>query len=435
MILQSPQNPAPGRRGGASLALLVSMLMLASVVTSALVATSSSAALSRGSLAREQALYAAESGANRALWEVAYGAEAWTGWTSLPDGSRQYTGSVQDGDGSSMAAFTVHMTDPAKSISTITATGSRLTGYDAATITRQVRVNVSRSASGPGGWFQWGVYASQSIKVNFLAMVDSYDSSQGSYFSTRGSEVQLATDSTAPGSIAIGSWAVVRGDAFIGPDGDPETGITGRITGTKGALTEGGQPPSIDAPTGISHDIGDVSLINNQELTLTQDTACSSVLMQHDAVLTVNGNVRLYVRGNFEGRGNVRIRVLPGSSLTMYCGGKFVMKDLAIVNWQTHIPEQCIIYGLPTCTEVTLQNFAIAYAAVYAPQAKFTCKNLGIFHGSMVAREAVIETGAALHWDKAVRNLAPQTLPTGGGSTCDGGSSDPWTIRSWQITR
>ncbi len=425
-----PDNPR--RRGSATVAVLVSMLILAAVVMSALVGTSSSAAMSRGALGRVQALYAAESGVNRTLWEVAYGGEAWTGWTSLSDGAKQYVGSVTDADGNALAAYTTQITDPEQSTSTITSVGSRETGYDTSLINREVRVAIERSGGG-GGWFQWGVYASESIKVRSLAMIDSYDSSQGSYWATRGSDAQVAVNSTQPGAISVGGWGVIKGDAYVGSEGDPESGITGSVTGSKSALTSGGEPPVVEAPTDITHDVGTINVQPRGTTTISRDTVCDSLLMKNDAELNISGDVRLYVRGDFEAMNGVRIKIPAGSSLTIYVGGSFVIKNGAIVNWTTRVPKQCIIYGLETCDEITMMNAALVYAAVYAPQAKFTCHNGAFLYGAMVVNEADFKHGAALHFDKAVGDLAPDTLPAGGRG--DDGGDGPWSIRSWRITR
>ena len=425
-----PVNPR--RRGSVAVAVLVLVLILASVVGSALVGTSSSAAMSRGALRCVQALCAAESGVNRTLWEVASGGEAWIGWTSLSGGAKQYVGTVHDADGNVLAAYTTQITDPTQPTSTISSVGSRETGYDASLINREVRVTIERSGGG-AGWFQWGVYASTGINMRNKAVIDSYDSSRGSYWATRGSDVQVAVNSIRPGAITVDHQGVIKGDAYIGLEGDPESGITGNVTGTKNALTSGDAPPVVEAPADITHNIGAVNMQNNDAITISQDTVCDSVLMKNDAVINVSGDVRLYILGDFEARNDVRIKIPAGSSLTIYVGGSFVMKNDAVVNWTTRVPEQCIIYGLETCDEIAMRNDTLVYAAVYAPRAKFTSRNLAALYGAMVVSEADIRNQGALHFDKAVSNLAPDTLPAGGGG--ETGGDGLWSIRSWRITR
>jgi Tfp pilus assembly protein PilX len=423
------------RRGTALVVILLSVLMLAAVVMTALVGTSASVALSRGALSRAQSLYAAESAASYALWEFTYGEGKWAAWRPLPDGGKRRTGKLTDEDGTVLASYTVTVSDPSQSVTTVTAVASRQTGYDTTTVQRDVEVQLAKAGGGGGGWFQYGVFGTNSVSVKNLAMVDSYDSSQGSYLATRDSEAQVAVNSNMPGAIEAVNWGIIKGDAYIGYEGDPETGIEGRVTGERGALAEPNVPPSVEAPTDITHDIGKVDLKNDEKLLIDQDTVCDSLDLKNDAVLQVSGNVRLYVRGNLDMKNFVRIKIPPGSSLTVYAGGRVTIKNAAVINWQTQKPEQCIIYGLDTCDKVEIKNIAIAYAAVYAPKAKFIAKNLCGFYGAMVAQEADIKNLAAFHHDKAVGQLAPESLPAGGGRSVKKGDAGDWNISAWRITR
>ncbi len=426
-----------GHRGSALVAILISVLMCAAVVMTALLATSTSAALSRGALSRVQSLCAAESGAERAVWELTHGDRNWTGWTPLADDAKQLTAGVADEDGNELASFTVTVSDPSRRNITVQSTGVRTTGYDGALIERQVDVRLELVR---GGWFQWALYGTEYVEFKDKAEVDAYDSSQGPYASSASSDAQIAGVANGANAIKINNDALLKGDAYCHPDADPDIAIVGPITGTRNNINAICGLPSVPVPTDITVDM-DKWKINNTTYMLDQDIKCKQFQMAGNAVLQVQGNRRLYLYGSGnDGKsklnGNAEIRIPDGSSLSIYVGGKeFKIEGNARINTQGEDPTRCIFYGLPSLEKkLDMKGSSVIYALIYIPDGWWRATDRAEFFGSAIGKVVKVKKDCHFHYDKALAGHTIPHMPEYPGGPA-GGSSDALNILSWKVTR
>jgi hypothetical protein len=247
-----------------------------------------------------------------------------------------------------------------------------------------------------------GVFGATGITMSG-GYVDSYDSTQGSYSGTHGSNVSVGTNSTANGAITLSSGVVDYGNAYVGPGGNPAKVITisggAVINGTKGALsTLKGMTPKSDPGGGTQ-----TTFTNGTTLT-TGTYRISSITLSGTGKGTINGNVTLYVTGSVTLSGTSQIVILPGGSLTIYINGSLNVSGGSIVN-QTQNPHNLTIYGTSTCTSASYSGSSAMYGVIYIPAASMSISGGVNVYGSIIGRSISMSGGAAVHYDISLGNV------------------------------
>jgi len=143
----------------------------------------------------------------------------------------------------------------------------------------------------------------------------------------------------------------------------------------------------------------------------------------NNKTLLVTGTAKLYVTGDFDGKANSEIKILPGASLKLYVGttaGSTVSATFGQVN-NLGNSFNFQVYGLPKCTSVTLGGNGQYVGTLYAPEANLSYNGGGVntldFQGACVIYSADINGHFNLHYDI---NLARTGPPSG------------YTLSSWQ---
>jgi len=235
------------------------------------------------------------------------------------------------------------------------------------------------------------------------AYTDSYDSSVDPW--TKEGNMQngdVGTNSTDAGKLGVGNGSIY-GDAIVGTGGDPNTVITsqkwGKITGSKTVLSE---PFLMHSVTDPGHEISIGAISSSQ--TISVDTRVDSIKIASQNIITISGDVVLYVDGDIHISGQAKIDIPVGSSLTIYASGTTHMAGRSIVN-QNAKPENLIVYGTDDCKDVHFSGQTAFYGAIYAPKADFKLLGQADIFGSIICKTVDMKGQGNIHYDEHLNDL------------------------------
>lgn len=113
----------------------------------------------------------------------------------------------------------------------------------------------------------------------------------------------------------------------------------------------------------------------------------------------VRGNARLHVQGNVTGN----LTVANTGTLNMWVSGSISLSGNSPMN-ATGDALRLSVYGLPTCTSVTLSGNASWIGTLYAPEANLTFNgggnNNADFSGAAIVNSATMNGHFSLHYDE-----------------------------------
>lgn len=235
--------------------------------------------------------------------------------------------------------------------------------------------------------------------------IDSYRSSQGPYNPAKpGMEAVVSVNATGYGKITLRTQTRIRGDAYIGPGGDPDLGIKtwggSEITGTRGTLASAVNMAKASAPSGPpfdGHHEGNLKLSGTQSETLDSDRYFNKVQLSGNSKLIINGHVILLLNNIFEIGDWAEVSVLPDSSLTMYVEHSFAVSDSAKLNDSTKDPSRLRIYMIGNNKDMDLASDAIVHGVVENPNGEVSIGNNAQFFGKIKAAELL--GGGRIHVD------------------------------------
>ena len=291
--------------------------------------------------------------------------------------------------GAGRAAFTAALVPPfaGPRAYTIHATGS------VGSISRKIDVNVVPATdSGPSF-----------VGVDWISMstgvVDTYDSSKGSYASqASGSPLHACADThlQSNGNIALSGSAMVYGDATPGP-GKNVSGATG-VTGSTAPATS----PVVAEAYVYAPPIGPMGSVAGTITLCSGKHRYTSLVLGAGKVATITGDVELWVDGKFEISGSAMGVLEPGARLTLHHGtDKLTIGGAGFVN-QGQKPANLTINSATTYA-VTLSGSGDFFGTLRAPKAPLTASGGADIYGSVVAKTLTLSGGTSLHYDKALR--------------------------------
>jgi len=109
-------------------------------------------------------------------------------------------------------------------------------------------------------------------------------------------------------------------------------------------------------------------------------------------MLISGGANRIYVAGRVSITGQGQIVIAPGSSVIFYVGGDGNFAGNGVLN-EDDKAVNLQIFGLPTCTSMSLSGNGRFTGVIYAPNADFTFNgggNNGQFIGALVAKSITV---------------------------------------------
>jgi len=254
--------------------------------------------------------------------------------------------------------------------------------------------------------FPYAAFSDGRLTVDNWAYIDSYDSSSGPWYS-RGAirNGHVGTNRTGPNSVWLRRYSAVYGNATVGVGGNPSGHIrvdaTATLTGTRGALLTAVDMTPMAMPTGGGTPV-DLILQGTDTYIFTDGSyRLNRMTILDNAVLNISGNVTLYAENSIRISNSSRIDIQAGGSLTIYAARNMVVDTSAMVNG-TQNPGSLVIFGTSTFNTLTVSDYAIMHAAIYAPAATATIEDFVTFYGSIMADQVDITDNAALHYDEAL---------------------------------
>ncbi|MBW1773403.1 MAG: hypothetical protein JRJ82_10995 [Deltaproteobacteria bacterium] len=255
--------------------------------------------------------------------------------------------------------------------------------------------------------FKYGAFTGTGrLQLNNNAYLDSYDSTLGPWTGEGAiRNGSVGTNRTGKNSILIRKLSKVYGDADVGPGGNPNRDITvernALLTGSRGTLTAAEDMTPRTMPAGGGAPV-DLLLRNNQTYTYTTGVyRLNDFEVEDNAVLTISGDVTLYVEGRIRFRDFGTLTIPAGGSLTIYAADQFIAEDDARINTNGEAGD-LTLFGTASFARIQLNNDVIMKGAFYSPNAQVRMQRNAELFGSVIARQVTISNDAKLHYDESL---------------------------------
>lgn len=358
------------------------------------------------------AINVAEAGIEAAIWEFEYGGEDFLedeGWAG--EDPKTMSDTLMDSSGNAVGDYTVSASGFTFDTRMIDSTGFVPTQAQPL-VQRRVVVELS-----PNYIFPMAAFGLEGVKMDSNATTDSFDSRLGLYGGGNvGSNGDIGTNatSTSPPAIWLSSNALADGDAFCGPEGDPEQAIVTQsssdITGSEEPLSEEQVPFYPTPPSGLIVS-GSISLSGVDTMTISGNRQYSSIYLDGDSILTIDANSILYITGTLEMESNSQVHITNGAEVDIYVDGRIYMDSNTQVNNTTKDPTKLTLYGTAALTDdgsnpgVELDSNADFYGAVYAPNATIEVDSNASMCGALFGKYIHLDSNAQLHFDEALNGF------------------------------
>ncbi|MCJ7582535.1 MAG: hypothetical protein MUP98_18620 [Candidatus Aminicenantes bacterium] len=364
----------------------------------------------------------AEAGVERAVWELNYGTIS--NWEGDNDQRTLTISSLQASGGNEVGDIVINVTDFNGDNPVIQSTG-RVPHVGSTYVEKQLYVVLADS--GEASVFNYGVFGDEGVTLDSNAKIDSYDSRDGLYGGDNISwDGHTATNATHAGSIYIRSNGKIYGDALSGPGSDPETAIimnsNAMIFGEKKALPSEKDLPIVSSPMGLASR-GSYYLGSNNQATISESGEYSSFRLNSNADVVIQGNITMYVSGEFSMRSNTQLIISEGSSLTLYLGGTFEQNSNTKITNISKDPTKVQVYGTDSFeSEMVWESNSDFYGAVYVPEADVEFNSNADFYGSIISKFLHMDSNGKIHYDLALGDI----------ETAVSGESSSYSVKSWQ---
>jgi hypothetical protein len=232
--------------------------------------------------------------------------------------------------------------------------------------------SIARKGAG-GVPFPCMMFADTALQINGNATIDGWDSSRGSYYSTRASTASVCTNRT---SQEIGGSADLRGDLHPGPEGTVTVKGSASLSGSTDPLAERIEPDTPQPP-----DFWDNQGIGDR---INRPTTFPPGTYYFEDGLTVVGRGEIIISG-------------PTS---IYVGGDVQINANGFVN-TTYDPMQLSVVGMGSHS-LRINGSADFYGSIYMPDWDVQLNGNMDLYGSVVA-DAIKANGTGdIHLDAAL---------------------------------
>jgi len=153
--------------------------------------------------------------------------------------------------------------------------------------------------------------------------------------------------------------------------------------------------------------------INSSETWFNGTYEYLNLTIQKNEVLTISGDVILYVKEDFFAGIGSTIKLLSNSSLTIYVDNSLTFKKHFSVEFdpQTDRAKDFVIYGTSNADTISMEKETTFIGAIYAPTADIYIKKAQIIGGAIVGNTITVDQGATIVYDPGVNNIV---TPVGG---------------------
>lgn len=384
-------NPSVRKERGSALVLAVIMILVLLITGTGMMAVSQQSQVRSVRYSQDLAARtAADAGMTKAIYEMNQLLAADTlGEASLP----------QESDVSlanSPAQYSYTITGDAASGYTIVSTGR------AQSDEKTVRAVLVLRRKSP---YQYAILGVDKIELKNNATISAYDSTNPM---SSGLKTKIGSLSTADGIISLRNNVAVKGDAFVGVGGDPDEGIdlgnNAVIEGDTYALEKDIELPQMEAPwlpnIGIDLNINHTTFLGPYNSGAYGDL----ILGNHDELIIGGGDVVLSV-DDVEIQNNGSIRVLDGSSLTLYVGGGIEGSNGDGFITDSGYPKDLKLITTSTSPQtIVFKNNSNLHMVLYAPNSEIEIKNNGDLYGSFTAGSFVLKNNADIYYDISLQD-------------------------------
>jgi hypothetical protein len=206
------------------------------------------------------------------------------------------------------------------------------------------------------------------------------------------SKAVVRTNSTAQGDVSLGYGTTINGDVVVGPGGNPSAVINNRgatITGDVYAADE----PMFFVPVMVPDYLAYMpsgGIINNSTA-LSASGKFSGIDLGNADILTINGDVKLFVTGSVLLGNSSQIIINQDSSLILYLVGNLGgINSAGFTNW-TQDASNLLIYATDNVTDFRFKNSSNWYGMIYAPNADVAVNNSGDLYGTVIANSFLMK--------------------------------------------
>jgi len=376
------------RRGAATIVIAVTVVGMGAMALG-LLAINLSVEKEQRTVQRElSSFYAAEAGIALAYQDVLNGGDGAVGDQQQP---------IAFGN----ASYFVESTDLGGFQTSLVATGA------ADGDTSRAELIVKRTAT---GLFQYAAFGDEGVLLNSAALIDSYDSGDGTYASQFDGILGYANDEGNVGSnmdIVLEANTLIAGNVSPGPagildDNAPQT----YITGTTNPLPEEMSLPPITVP----------AFAASPSLSVTSDTTIASgdhyipsITVGTGNTLTVVGPATI-VTDSFEMLSNSTwIIDATAGAVEIYSTGDFILRsnDTVITNADSALDVSVYLTGDnwgadADGSEIELHSNSNFVGTVYAPNAYIEINSNFEVYGGVIGDYVELNSNSIVHYDEAL---------------------------------
>jgi hypothetical protein len=247
-----------------------------------------------------------------------------------------------------------------------------------------------------------GFFATNSVGMSGSGIIDSYNSTAGTY----ASQVGGSGYASAGGNVASNGGIALSGGAKIWGNASPGPGFS--VTGGVGAVSGSTTPeatPYVLAPFTYSPPIPPGPAFNGSKTFTAGTYRYSSFTVPGGQSVTFQGNVILYVDADFVMSGSGFGTIAPGATLKIYQGsGQFTVSGGGIMNTDQK-PKSLSVFSA-TASNSTVSGSAAFYGALYMPNSALTMSGSAGYYGTAKATSITISGGGSAHFDSSLAAAA-----------------------------
>jgi hypothetical protein len=259
--------------------------------------------------------------------------------------------------------------------------------------------------------FDYALFAKDSLELKNSATVNWYHNQPDDW------PMQVGTNSINTGAITFMSSTTINGDVLVGVGGNPSTVIEAKsgvnVTGNTYAMFSNVVLPSIIVPDWLAlmTSGGDLEVKNPKTTKIISASGkYDKIYLANSKKLIIDEPVSLYIIGDIV-LGNDANIIIGGPNdvdndacLIIYLGGNFESKNSSQINNLTSDAKRFTLYGLDSCTNLTIKNGCNLYGAIYAPNADINVDNSGNIYGSIIGKTITVMNSGTFYYDTDLRN-------------------------------
>jgi len=252
--------------------------------------------------------------------------------------------------------------------------------------------------------FYGAVFVKDNISLDGSHIIDSYDSSLGTYAQTRRNYGgDIGTNSGDDRKIVLKGSSMIYGEVVGGPGATESGSVVTRGSIVYQGFTNGPERsfPYINPPLGTNQ--GSVSYNGSGTHNLAPGTY-TSLDIKGSNIINLTGGTYVFTDDiDIKGSSMLKIDASTGPVI-IYAMKNVDLGGSSIVNY-TQKPSNLILVGGPDTTQVKIRGSQAFYMGIYAPAAHLDISGSEAIYGSFVANDADIDGSAAIHFDQALKNF------------------------------